>query len=160
MAGDVVNWFSVNLEGGFNCFSYCAKFGLKKCVKFPDWGKTMRHIPVTVSDEFRRGRNGKRTIARLSSSPCEYRQRGQIRIVLFAQGLGLRVEYLFTAWQEKGQSQNFGLMLNLKRRNLKGAKRPNWRRVRDSNPQALWAAVFKTADLPISLTLRVAGLQK
>jgi hypothetical protein len=30
----------------------------------------------------------------------------------------------------------------------------SWRRVRDSNPQALWAAVFKTADLPISLTLR------
>jgi hypothetical protein len=29
-----------------------------------------------------------------------------------------------------------------------------WRRVRDSNSQAFRAAVFKTADLPVSLTLR------
>jgi hypothetical protein len=36
----------------------------------------------------------------------------------------------------------------------------SWRRVRDSNPQALWAAVFKTADLPISLTLREGREQK
>lgn len=34
------------------------------------------------------------------------------------------------------------------------------RRMRDSNPQAQRAAVFKTADLPISLILQRAGYFK